>query len=111
MIHVPLITPFGADGRVAVAALEALAHEVLRDGAAGLVALGTTGEPAALEDDERAEGTAAVGRGGRERGARFPVGVGANATARAQRELDALAALPVVPDAALVTVPSFTRPG
>jgi 4-hydroxy-tetrahydrodipicolinate synthase len=56
MILVPLITPFGADGRVAAGALEDLAHEVLRDGAAGLVALGTTGETTALDEQERAEG-------------------------------------------------------
>ena len=47
-LFVPLITPFDADGAVALDALETLAHEVLDDGAAGLVALGTTGEPAAL---------------------------------------------------------------
>lgn len=110
-IHVPLITPFAADGRVAAAALERLAHEVLRDGAGGLVALGTTGEPAGLDDDERAEVAAVVGRVCRERGAHFAVGVGASGTRRAARELAALGALPVVPDAALVTVPPFTRPG
>ncbi|MBD0675065.1 serine hydrolase domain-containing protein [Streptomyces sp. CBMA156] len=49
-IHIPLITPFAADGSVALDALEKLAHEVLDAGAAGLVALGTTGEPAAARD-------------------------------------------------------------
>lgn len=111
MILVPLITPFGADGRVATAALEGLAHDVLRDGAAGLVALGTTGEPGALDEDERAEVVAVAGRVCREYGARFVVGVSASDTRRASRELAALAALPVPPDAALVTVPSYTRPG
>lgn len=110
-IHVPLITPFGADGRVDAAALVDLAHEVLAEGAAGLVALGTTAEAAALDDAERAEVTRLVGRVCRERGARFTVGVGAGSTRRAARELDALGGLPVVPDAALVTVPAFTRPG
>ncbi|WP_224276989.1 dihydrodipicolinate synthase family protein, partial [Streptomyces sp. LS1784] len=52
-IHIPLITPFAADGSVALDALEKLAHEVLDAGAAGLVALGTTGEPAALTAEER----------------------------------------------------------
>ncbi|WNI17023.1 dihydrodipicolinate synthase family protein [Actinacidiphila sp. ITFR-21] len=111
MIHVPLITPFGPDGRVDTRALEALARQVLADGASGLVALGTTGEPAALEDDERAEVAATVGRVCRERGARFVVGAGAGSTRRAARELAALAGARVIPDAALVTVPSFTRPG
>ncbi|GIJ48387.1 4-hydroxy-tetrahydrodipicolinate synthase [Virgisporangium aliadipatigenens] len=53
-VHVPLITPFDAAGAVALDALEALAHEVLDEGASGLVALGTTAEPGALRVDERA---------------------------------------------------------
>jgi 4-hydroxy-tetrahydrodipicolinate synthase len=111
MIHVPLITPFGPYGQVDAAALEALAHEVLADGAGGLVALGTTAEAAALDPQERAGVTAVVGRVCRERGARFTVGVGSGDTRRAAAELAALAKLPDVPDAALVTVPAFTRPG
>ena len=111
MIHVPLITPFGTDGQVDPAALEALAHQVLDDGAAGLVALGTTAEAAALDPEERETVTAVVGRVCREHGARFTLGAGAGDTRRAARELAALAGLPVAPDAALVTVPSFTRPG
>lgn len=110
-ILVPLVTPFGPDGRVAAAALEDLARDLLRDGAAGLVALGTTGEPAALTDEERAEVAAVTGRVCREYGARFVLGVGASGTARAAAELRALAAFDAVPDAALVTVPPFTRPG
>ena len=39
-VYVPLITPFAADGSVALDALDALAHEYLEAGAAGLVALG-----------------------------------------------------------------------
>lgn len=111
MIHVPMITPFGPDGRVDAAALERLAHEVLDGGARGLVALGTTGEPASLDDAERTEVATVVGRACAERGARFTVGAGAGGTDRAARELAALAALPVRPDAALVTAPAFTRPG
>lgn len=111
MIHVPLITPFAEDGSVATAALEELAHEVLADGAGGLVALGTTGEPAGLADEERAGVAAVVGRVCREHGARFTVGVGASGTERAAAALAALETLPVRPDAALVTVPPFTRPG
>jgi 4-hydroxy-tetrahydrodipicolinate synthase len=111
MILVPLITPFGPDGRVDLHALEVLARQVLADGASGLVALGTTGEPAALEDEERAAVAATIGRVCRELGARFVVGAGSGSTRRAARELAALAEAAVVPDAALVTVPSFTRPG
>ncbi|MFF6961198.1 dihydrodipicolinate synthase family protein [Streptomyces sp. NPDC008317] len=111
MILVPLVTPFDTQGRVAVGALEGLAHEVLRDGAAGLVALGTTAEAAALDPGERAEVTAVVGRVCREHGARFVLGAAGGATAAAVRELGALAGGPVVPDAVLATVPSFSRPG
>jgi dihydrodipicolinate synthetase family protein len=38
-IHVPVVTPFAADGTVDVTSLERLAHHVLEQGAAGLVAL------------------------------------------------------------------------
>jgi 4-hydroxy-tetrahydrodipicolinate synthase len=115
MIHVPLITPFGSDGQVDLAALERLGEELLGAGAAGLVALGTTAEAAALEPEERAAIVAVVGRVCRRHGARFTVGAGgadgAASTRRCARELAALAELPEVPDAALVTVPSFSRPG
>ena len=52
-LYVPLITPFGHRGAVALDALEALAHQVLDAGATGLVALGTTGEPDTLTPAER----------------------------------------------------------
>src|SRR5690349_6390020 len=52
-LHVPLVTPFDADGRVDERALRGLAERVLDDGAAGLVALGTTGEPGALTAAEQ----------------------------------------------------------
>ena len=52
-LFVPLITPFGADGELAADALERLARRVLDDGAAGIVALGTTAEAAALTAAER----------------------------------------------------------
>jgi len=44
-IHVPLITPFESDGRIATDALEQLAHRVLSEGAVGLVALGLQRKP------------------------------------------------------------------
>jgi 4-hydroxy-tetrahydrodipicolinate synthase len=111
MILVPLVTPFGPDGQVDLRVVDALARQVLADGAGGIVALGTTGEPSALEDAERAAVAATVGRVCREYGARYVVGVGGQGTRRAARELAALAEAPVIPDAALVTVPAFTRPG
>ena len=52
-LYVPLITPFTDEGDLATDALEKLAHEVIDSGAAGLVALGTTGEHATLTAAER----------------------------------------------------------
>lgn len=52
-VLVPLVTPFDEAGRVDLACLERLAAESLDAGAAGTVALGTTGEASALDDAER----------------------------------------------------------
>ncbi|MFD9124576.1 dihydrodipicolinate synthase family protein [Kitasatospora sp. NPDC059571] len=107
-IHVPLVTPFAADGTVAVEALAGLARDALDGGAAGLVALGTTGEPATLSEDERRTVVAAVAEVCRAYGAPLTVGAGGNDTRRAAESLAGLAG---TADAALVAVPSFVRPG
>jgi len=52
-LYVPIITPFDERGELAVEALEGLAERLLDDGAAGLVPLGTAGEGALLEPEER----------------------------------------------------------
>jgi 4-hydroxy-tetrahydrodipicolinate synthase len=52
-LFVPMITPFDASGAVAWPALASLARTVLAGGATGLVALGTTAEPAMLTPTER----------------------------------------------------------
>ena len=52
-VWVPLITPFDAAGAVDVDAIERLCHEYLAAGAAGIVALGTTGESSALDEVEK----------------------------------------------------------
>ncbi|MDH6578000.1 dihydrodipicolinate synthase family protein [Kitasatospora sp. MAP5-34] len=107
-IHVPLITPFTPDGGLAAHALEALAHAVLDEGAVGLVALGTTAEAAALDDDERRTVVEVCTRVCRERGATLIVGAGGGSdTRRGAAALQELAGA----DAALVPVPSFSRPG
>lgn len=108
-IHVPLITPFTAAGEVAADALEALAHEVLDAGATGIVALGTTGEPAALDEAERDLVTDVCARVCRERGAALTVGAGASGTRAAEESLGRLERWPEA-RAALVTVPAFLRP-
>jgi 4-hydroxy-tetrahydrodipicolinate synthase len=111
-IHVPLITPFSGDGAaVDLEALERLAHRVADNGAAGLVALGTTAEAASLDADERAAIVATCRRVARERGVVLSVGVGTNDTRKAAAELAAFGrADGGAGEAALVTVPYFTRP-
>lgn len=52
-IWVPLVTPFAADGQVDHAALRGLVKRYADAGIAGLVALGTTGEPSALDETEQ----------------------------------------------------------
>ena len=52
-VYVPLVTPFDPRGDVDLDALEHLTDEVLSAGAAGVVALATTGEPTSLDDAER----------------------------------------------------------
>ncbi|MBG0565906.1 dihydrodipicolinate synthase family protein [Actinoplanes aureus] len=101
-VYVPLITPFAADGSPAWDVLEKLAFDLLDAGASGLVALGTTAEPAALSDAERRGVLDVVARVCRERGARLLVG--ANTPAQ-------LAEVPPDAAAALTLVPPFQRPG
>ncbi|MER8044424.1 dihydrodipicolinate synthase family protein [Streptomyces sp. NPDC094032] len=108
-IHVPLITPFARDGRPDLDALAGLARSVLDDGAAGLVALGTTGEAGALDADERQAVVDTCARVCRERGAQLVVGAGGGGTDAVGRELAALRRWPEA-RAALVTVPAFVRP-
>ncbi|MEU6890469.1 dihydrodipicolinate synthase family protein [Streptomyces sp. NPDC046557] len=108
-IHVPLITPFTSGGDVAAEALEILAHEVLDAGAAGIVALGTTAEAAALDEAERDLVTTVCARVCRERGAPLTVGTGASGTRAAEAALARLGRWPEA-GAALVTVPPFVRP-
>lgn len=103
-LYVPLITPFDRAGAVALDALEALAHQVLDAGARGVVALGTTAEPAALTAPEQRAVVEVAARVCRERGAQLLVG------AHSEAALRALSGRPEVL-AALSVVPPFVRPG
>jgi len=109
-LYVPLITPFTADGDLATDGLEQLAHRVLDDGAAGLVALGTTAEAATLTDAERDQVLDVCDRVCQERGAPLIAGAGTNDTARSGATLAALARYGQV-RAALTVVPYYSRPG
>lgn len=100
-IYVPLITPFTASGSVALDVVEKLAHHVLDEGATGLVALGTTAEAASLSSEERLQVISVCARVSSDRGT--PLIVGASPSS--------LSEIPDMAAAALVTVPSFVRPG
>jgi 4-hydroxy-tetrahydrodipicolinate synthase len=108
-IHVPLVTPFTPDGQVACDALEKLAHQVIDAGAAGVVALGTTGESATLSTHERRSVIGICARVCRERSATLIVGATSNDTAASVEGLRGLRAWAEVA-AALAVVPYFTRP-
>lgn len=108
-LYVPLITPFTDDGELAPDALEKLAHDVIDAGASGLVALGTTGEPATLTAAERRTVLDVCAQVCRERGATLIAGAGSNDTAATVAAVRDLAAWPQV-GAALVVMPYYTRP-
>lgn len=81
---------------------------MLDDGAAGLVALGTTGEPGALDAAEQSAVVETCTRVCQDRGAALVVGVGGGAT---RQVAAALRALTPAATAALTLVPPFVRPG
>jgi 4-hydroxy-tetrahydrodipicolinate synthase len=108
-LYVPLVTPFTTGGQLAPDALEALAHGVIDDGAAGVVALGTTGEPATLTVSERRAVLDICARVCRERSATLIAGTGSNDTRASAQALADLTAWPEV-SAALTIVPYYTRP-
>jgi len=109
-LFVPLITPFTDAGDLDAAALESLARRVLDDGAAGLVALGTTSEAPTLTGPERHQVLDICGRVCGERSAPLIAGTGGNDTRASAEALRALADWPQV-SAALVVVPYYLRPG
>lgn len=106
-LFVPLITPFTDTDDLDCAALETLAHAVLDDGAAGIVALGTTAEPTNLTTAERRKIVEVCATACAERGAELIVGVGSNSTSGS---LDQLTALDSRITAVLTVVPYYTRP-
>ncbi len=108
-IFVPLVTPFTAGGDVAATDLERLAHDVIDEGASGIVALGTTGEQSVLAPEERRQVLQICGRVCHERGVPLMVGAGTNDTAGTVRAVQEVGGL-VDAAAALVSVPYYTRP-
>lgn len=108
-VWIPIITPFDPDGEVDLAAVERLCHEYLDAGAAGIVALGTTGESPALDAAEKAAVIATCSRACASRGAQLMVGTGTNNTRATVAATAALAGIPAV-NSALVVVPYYVRP-
>ncbi len=104
-----MITPLTQDGDVDHIGLERLARRLLSDGCAGLVVLGTTGEPATLSAAEKQRVMETCATACAEAGRPMIVGTGSNCT-RSTIE-DALRVENLVhPAALLVVVPYFTRP-
>lgn len=108
-LWVPIVTPLDRDGAVDHRSLERLARHLLASGAAGLVALGTTGEPATLTADERRAVVETCDRVCRERGHGLLVGAGTNSTRGTVDEVRRLTAATSALGA-LVVVPYYTRP-
>ncbi|MBO2451472.1 4-hydroxy-tetrahydrodipicolinate synthase [Actinomadura barringtoniae] len=106
-IHASLVTPFDRSGELDAKSLERLARHCLAHGAAGLVALGTTGEAALLSAAEQRT-VLEVARGvSIEHGTPLIVGagtIGTDASIAEARERQCLA------DALLVVVPYYLRP-
>ncbi|MEX3810330.1 4-hydroxy-tetrahydrodipicolinate synthase [Paraburkholderia sp. BR13439] len=115
-IWIPLITPF-ANGAVDHAALRALVRRYADAGVAGLVALGTTGEPATLDaaeqdavlatilDAAQADANAADAQ---RRPLPVLVGVSGNHTASMLARIEQLNPLPIA--GVLIAAPYYTRP-
>jgi 4-hydroxy-tetrahydrodipicolinate synthase len=108
-VYIPLITPFAEDGSVAIDAIERLCHECLDAGAAGIVALGTTGESPALDADEKHAVITECSKVCAERSAQLIVGAGTNNTKATRQAVKELAGTPALV-ATLVVVPYYVRP-
>jgi 4-hydroxy-tetrahydrodipicolinate synthase len=114
-IWIPLITPF-ADGAVDHAALRALVRRYTDAGVAGLVALGTTGEPATLDAAEQNAVLAtildavqaAADASPQRRALPVLVGVSGNHTASMRERIAQLNPLPIA--GMLIAAPYYTRP-
>jgi 4-hydroxy-tetrahydrodipicolinate synthase len=108
-LYVPIITPFDERDELAVEALEGLAERLLDDGAAGLVPLGTAGEGALLEPEERRAVIQTCAAVCEARGRQLIVGAGSNNT---KQTVDAVRELEGVPglSGVLCLVPYYLRP-
>src|SRR3954454_20161104 len=105
----PLVTPFTEDDRVDLGSLERLAAHVIDDGAAGIVALATTGEATSLTAEERDAVVATCAAVCADKHALLIVGAGTNDTRETIRRHEALADVEAAA-ASLAVVPYYVRP-
>src|SRR3954454_13820040 len=105
----PLVTPFTEDDRVDLGSLERLAAHVIDDGAAGIVALATTGEATSLTAEERDAVVATCAAVCADKNATLIVGAGTNDTRTTIERHEALAQVPGAA-ASLAVVPCYVRP-
>lgn len=108
-LWVPIITPLDEHGDVDTNALDRLARRLLADGCSGLVALGTTGEPATLTRSEKDQVIETCATVCAEMDRQLIVGAGSNCTRSAIEEARQVAER-WNPAALLVVVPYYTRP-
>jgi 4-hydroxy-tetrahydrodipicolinate synthase len=108
-LWVPIVTPFDRQGELDLDSLEGLGKRILAEGASGLVALGTTGEPATLTADERRRVVETCDRVCRDADRPLIVGAGTNGTRGTIEAIEFLTA-GTSAVAALVVVPYYTRP-
>ena len=108
-VYVALVTPFDEDAAVDHGVLERLAADALDAGAAGIVALATTGEPSALDAGERDAVVATIASVCTDKGGELIVGASTNDTRETIRRHEALADVDGV-SAALAVVPYYVRP-
>jgi 4-hydroxy-tetrahydrodipicolinate synthase len=104
-IWIPLVTPFQA-GAVDHRALAALVARYRGAGVAGFAALGTTGEPASLTDDEQDAVLATIVRAAE--GLPVIAGVAGNQVAAVRERVLRLGEQPV--DGVMITAPYYIRP-
>ena len=104
-IWIPLITPFQA-GAIDHRALAALVGRYREAGVAGFAALGTTGEPAAMSDEEQDAAIATILRAAE--GLPVIVGVPGNQTVAVRERVMRLGELPI--DGVMITAPYYIRP-
>lgn len=106
-IWIPLITPFADDGAVDHTALRRLVKCYAEAGVAGVVALGTTGEPSSLDDDEQ-DAVLATTLDAARGALPVVVGISGNNARDVRERVVRLNALPL--DGLLVSAPYYVRP-